>query len=58
MVKKFGFQVHEVTALYLINLLANIIHAPLMGHAVARWDERNALIFKYVGLLVPTIIDA
>ena len=51
MVEKFGFQVHEVTALYLINLLANIILAPLMGHAVARWGERNALIFEYVGLI-------
>jgi hypothetical protein len=51
MVEKFGFQVHEVTALHLINLLANIILAPLMGHAVARWGERNALIFEYVGLI-------
>ena len=34
MVEKFGFQVHEVTALFLINLVANMIFAPLMGRAV------------------------
>ena len=52
MVERFGFQVHEVTALFLINFLANMIFAPLMGHAVGRWGERRALIFEYVGLMV------
>ncbi len=51
MVEKFGFKVHEVTALYLINLVANMIFAPLMGHLVARWGERRALIFEYAGLI-------
>jgi len=50
MVEKFGFDVHEVTALYLINLVANMIFAPLMGRAVARFGERNALRFEYIGL--------
>ncbi|MEC8581429.1 MAG: MFS transporter [Pseudomonadota bacterium] len=50
MVERFGFDVHEVTALYLINLIANMIFAPLMGHAVHRFGERNALVFEYVGL--------
>ncbi|MEE3360210.1 MAG: MFS transporter [Pseudomonadota bacterium] len=52
MVERFGFDVHEVTALYLINLIANMIFAPLMGHAVHRFGERNALVFEYVGLAV------
>jgi predicted MFS family arabinose efflux permease len=52
MVERFGFQVHELTALFLINYLANMIFAPLMGRAVARWGERRALIFEYVGLIV------
>ncbi|SLN62573.1 Major Facilitator Superfamily protein [Pseudoruegeria aquimaris] len=50
MVERFGFEVHEVTALFLINLVANMIFAPLMGRAVYRFGERNALIFEYAGL--------
>jgi hypothetical protein len=50
MVEKFGFEVHEVTGLFLINLVANMIFAPLMGRAVGRFGERNALSFEYVGL--------
>ncbi|WP_296420129.1 MFS transporter [Pseudooctadecabacter sp.] len=50
MVEKFGFAVHEVTGLFLITLLANIVTAPLVGKAVARFGERNALVFEYVGL--------
>lgn len=50
MVERFGFEVHEVTALFLINYLANMICAPLMGRAVSRFGERNALLFEYVGL--------
>ncbi|MBT8476061.1 MAG: MFS transporter [Alphaproteobacteria bacterium] len=52
MVERFGFEVHEVTALFLINFVANIFFAPIMGHAVARWGERRALAFEYVGLIL------
>ncbi len=51
MVERFGYEVHEVTALFLINFLANMLLAPLMGRAVARWGERNALAFEYAGLI-------
>ncbi|WP_372609774.1 MFS transporter [Aquicoccus sp.] len=51
MVEKFGFDVHEVTALFLINLVFNIVVAPLFGRAVAHFGERNALAFEYVGLV-------
>ncbi|TCP43990.1 MFS transporter [Rhodovulum marinum] len=51
MVERFGFEVHEVTALFLINFLANMAFAPLMGRAVAKWGERRALAFEYVGLI-------
>src|SRR6056297_178964 len=50
MVEKFGFAVHEVTALFLINLMANMICAPLMGRAVHRYGERATLLFEYAGL--------
>ncbi|WP_425100323.1 MFS transporter [Tropicibacter sp. S64] len=51
MVERFGFEVHEVTALYLINLIANMAIAPVFGKVVARFGERNALIFEYTGLV-------
>lgn len=51
MVERFGFDVHEVTGLYLINLVANMILAPVFGRVVARWGERRALVFEYVGLV-------
>jgi hypothetical protein len=50
MVERFGFEVHEVTALFMINFVANMVFAPLMGRAVGKWGERNALAFEYVGL--------
>ncbi|THD72898.1 MFS transporter [Thalassobius vesicularis] len=51
MVEKFGFDVHEVTSLYLINLVANMILAPVFGKIVARFGERRALAFEYTGLV-------
>jgi predicted MFS family arabinose efflux permease len=50
MVERFGMEVHELTALFLINFLANMVLAPLMGRAVGRFGERNAMAFEYVGL--------
>ena len=52
MVERFGFEVHEVTALYLINLVANMVIGPVFGRAVFRFGERNTLVFEYVGLTV------
>lgn len=52
MVELFGFKVHEITALYLINLFANMIFAPLVGRLVSSWGERRALLFEYFGLIV------
>lgn len=51
MVERFGFQVHELTGLFLFNYLANMVFAPLMGRAVGKWGERRALMFEYVGLI-------
>ena len=52
MVEKFGFEVHEITALYLINLVVNIIVAPLLGRAVEHFGERRTLGFEYIGLVL------
>ncbi len=51
MVERFGFEVHEITALFLINFVANILFAPLMGHAVGYFGERRTLMFEYIGLI-------
>ncbi len=52
MVEKFGFEVHELTSLYLINLMINMMAAPMLGKAVARFGERRTLIFEYTGLAI------
>ena len=50
MVERYGFAVHEVTALFMVTLLANMVAAPLLGAVVARFGERLALIVEYGGL--------
>lgn len=50
MVEKFGYQVHEITALFLINYLANMLFAPVIGRFIARRGERLALTIEYAGL--------
>lgn len=52
MVERFGFDVHEITSLFLINLVINIVFAPIFGRLVARFGERRALCIEYVGLVV------
>ena len=52
MVERFGMDVQQLTTLYLINLILNIALAPLLGRAVARFGERNALAVEYFGLAV------
>jgi hypothetical protein len=50
MVEKFGFEVHEMTGLYLINLVINMFAAPFLGKAISMFGERRTLIFEYIGL--------
>ena len=52
MVEKFGYEVHEITLLYLINLVINIFLGPLAGRAVGYFGERRTLGFEYIGLVV------
>ncbi len=51
MVERFGFEVHEVTSLFLLNLVINMFVAPVFGRAVGHFGERNALCFEYFGLV-------
>ncbi|CUI69317.1 MFS transporter [Cognatishimia activa] len=52
MVEKFGFDVHELTGLYLVNLIANMIFAPFIGGLVARFGEQRTLLVEYLGLVI------
>ena len=52
MVEKFGYDVHHLTFLFLVNYVANMIFAPLMGRFVSRLGERFALVFEYAGLTI------
>jgi len=50
MVERYGFDVHQITALFMGTLLANMVAAPLLGAVVARFGERLALVVEYAGL--------
>ncbi len=50
MVEKFGYDVHEVALLFLINTGFNMLFAPTIGALIGRFGERNALRLEYVGL--------
>lgn len=52
MVERFGYDVHEITLLYLINLVINMAVAPLLGRAVGHFGERRTLGFEYIGLII------
>ncbi|MEP4978337.1 MFS transporter [Ascidiaceihabitans sp.] len=51
MVEKFGYEVHDLTALFLVNLLINMAVAPVLGRVVFKFGERNTLMFEYTGLV-------
>ncbi|MEL6681152.1 MAG: MFS transporter [Pseudomonadota bacterium] len=50
MVERFGFAVDDITKLFMVTLLINMIAAPLLGRIVQVFGERRALVFEYVGL--------
>lgn len=56
MVEKFGYEVHHLTFLFLINYVANMVFAPLMGRFVQKLGERFALIFEYAGLAIVFVL--
>ncbi|MBO6508786.1 MAG: MFS transporter [Roseibium sp.] len=51
MVERFGYDVHEVAGLFLLNGAFNMVLAPKIGKLIVRFGERKALIFEYVGLV-------
>ncbi|BCL72259.1 MFS transporter [Vibrio nigripulchritudo] len=51
MVEKFGYTAAEITLLFLVNYAFNWLFAKKIGQMIARFGERNALIFEYAGLI-------
>ncbi|MEW6998320.1 MFS transporter [Colwelliaceae bacterium BS250] len=52
MVEKFGYDVADITLLYMLNHLLNIYIAPKIGAWIGRVGERKALTFEYIGLIL------
>lgn len=52
LVEKFGYAVGQIAALFLVNAAINIWLAPRVGRIIARFGERNALVFEYLGLII------
>lgn len=50
MVERFGYDVHEVAGLFLLNGFFNMLLAPKIGRLIVRFGERKALVLEYVGL--------
>ncbi|USD37000.1 MFS transporter [Ferrimonas sp. SCSIO 43195] len=51
MVEKFGYSVSEITALFLINYLFNLMFAKKIGSWIGQIGERRTLIIEYLGLI-------
>ena len=55
MVERFGLEVHELTGLFLLNYVANMVISPMVGRFIQRRGERlqaEALNIEYSGLIV------
>ncbi|WP_209015129.1 MFS transporter [Roseibium limicola] len=51
MVERFGYDVHEVAGLFLLNGVFNMLLAPKIGRLIVRFGERKALMVEYIGLI-------
>ena len=51
LVKKFDFNVQEITALFVINNLINYFLSPLIGKAIVRFGERVVLSSEYFSMI-------
>ncbi len=51
LVEKFGYSVPAISVLFFINAGFNMWFAPRIGRLIARWGERAALVFEYIGLI-------
>lgn len=52
MVERFGFGVETLTALFMVNFVANMVFAPVAGRMIARFGERQVMLVEYSGLVL------
>ncbi|MBE0360984.1 MULTISPECIES: MFS transporter [Pseudoalteromonas] len=52
MVEKFGFDVAQITALYMLNHVINIFIAPKIGQMISKIGEQKTLTIEYSGLIL------
>ncbi|NOU51913.1 MFS transporter [Pseudoalteromonas sp. JBTF-M23] len=52
MVEKFGFDVAQITMLYMLNHVINIFAAPAIGKMIGKIGEQKALTIEYAGLIL------
>ncbi|MTI19247.1 MFS transporter [Rhodobacteraceae bacterium RKSG542] len=52
MVERFGYDVHEVAGLFLLNGLINVFIAHRIGAFIGRFGERFSLTLEYIGLFI------
>lgn len=52
MVSKFDYDVGDISVLFTINLIINILFAKKIGAWIGRVGERRALRFEYIGLIL------
>ena len=50
MVEHFGFTVSQITALFLINFLANMLIGPYVGRWLAKYGERRMFMVEHFGV--------
>lgn len=52
MVEKFGYDVSDIAALYIINHVLNVYLGPKIGKLIGNIGERKALTLEYTGLII------
>lgn len=58
MVELFGFELHHVTGLLLLNYITTMIAAPFIGRMIGAMGERFTLMIEYIGLIILFVMYA
>jgi hypothetical protein len=58
MVEKFAYSVGEISLLFMLNYIFNLLFAPAIGRWISRVGERRALTIEYFGLIIVFICYA
>lgn len=56
MVEKFNYSVADISALFIINYIFNLLFAGKIGKIIGKVGEKNVLIFEYIGLAILFIL--